>query len=86
MDIAAKERVQAWAELEQVKQSVAGKTTAPQLSPVRSADRPSDTNAKLRELNQVLNERQAQLAHANSQVQVRIHDWSVHDASTPRVS
>ena len=69
-DIAAKERVQAWAELEQVKQSATASKT-PLLPSARSADRPSDASARLREMHQQLTEQQSQLAQSQAQNQVR---------------
>ena len=70
-DIAAKERVQAWAELDQVKQASARTPTAQAAAAAaRSADRPQDASARLREMNQQYAEAQAKLAHAQSQNQV----------------
>ena len=64
VDIAGKERIQAWAELDQVKQ---------QLAAVRAPQSPRDphpSNGKLRELQQQLADREAKFQHAHSQNQV----------------
>ena len=71
-DIAGKERIQAWAELDQVKQ---------QLAAVRAPQSPRDpppSNNKLRELQQQLADREAKFHHAHSQNQVgQLYDiWS----------
>ena len=67
-EIAGKERVQAWAELDQVKQQLAtAKTPA---SPRGAFRQTSDTSAKLRELQQQLAEKDAKYQHTYSQYQV----------------
>jgi hypothetical protein len=63
-EIASKERIQAWAELEQVKQ---------QLAAVKGAHSPRDpypSNGKLRELQQQLSDNEAKFSHAHSENQV----------------
>lgn len=67
-ETAAKERVQAWAELDQVKQQLA--TARTPVSPRGAFRQGSDTTAKLRELQQQLADKDAKYNHAYSQYQV----------------
>ena len=73
-EIAGKERIQAWAELDQVKQQLAAARGPP------SPRDPHPSNGKLRELQQQLADREAKFQHAHSQNQVERHSvlYSTH--------
>ena len=73
-EIASKERVQAWAELDQVKQQLA--TARTPVSPRGVFRQGSDTTAKLRELQQQLADKDAKYNHTYSQYQVISHGWN----------
>ena len=68
-EIAAKERVQAWAEVEQVK-ATAQANRAPRSPAFRHTEQATEAVSKLRESQQQLSDSQSQLAQQRSQYQV----------------